>query len=109
MTKNTPVVSATAIATWSTLLKSRGMGSFLPATTKIVVSTMVFPSFWSVAQNLAQHRTKFHLLAAPRNGATQRVDLGLGFPQPVRPIAPSETRRSIRVTSTAPGSPIALG
>src|SRR5262245_61395947 len=44
MTKNTHAVSATAIATWSSLLKKRGTGSFLPATTNIVVSTMMLPS-----------------------------------------------------------------
>ena len=67
MTKKTPAVSATAIATWSTLLKKRGTGNFLPATTNIVVSTMVilFP-FSMRGQSLTQRRTWFHLLPAMR-------------------------------------------
>ena len=67
MTKKTPAVSATAIATWSTLLKKRGTGIFLPATTNIVVSTMVIPFPFSMrGQSLTQRRTWFHLLPARR-------------------------------------------
>ncbi len=67
MTKKTPAVSATAIATWSTLLKKRGTGIFLPATTNIVVSTMVIPFPFSMhGQSLTQRRIWFHLHPAMR-------------------------------------------
>jgi len=72
MTKNTDAVSATAIATWSNLLKKRGTGSFLPATTNIVVSTMMLPSLDMAAETLSQWWAKFHPFAASLGVAKKR-------------------------------------